>query len=342
MNISSFQHWLASMLPGTVAAQTTRGSALQRAVRRLLRLVLMRIPALLANSLRHWRLLRTLASPPTAGLLRRHPQLAFKPYGGNYLALNMNARTRLDALLHHYAFVQARLHAGFLEAALSGRLVLWHDAVGDRRFAATLCFPRSPHHADRFADHEGDLALTFAMDGVPLYALCFSIVPGHIVRLDVPDAVFIGRLQGADGRFDAIREATRLLHDISPRDILLTVLQGMARALDIRMLAGVSNAEQLSKSRGIRRDEVLFDYDGFWHALHAQRTIDNLFVLPLPLAERPIDTIAQKHRSRTLRKRRYKDGVCVMACNAFRVQCLADERIRTTAALEDLACWSTG
>lgn len=319
------------MLPGTEASRTTRGTRLQRAVRKGLRVALLRIPVLLVHPVGHTRLLRTLLDPRIVGLTQRHPQLAWKYLGGNYLARRMTTRTRLESLTHHYDIVRTRLRAGFLDDVLAGRVTLWQDTHAEHRFSVTLAFPRSPHHPDRMADHEGDLALNFAMDGVPLYTLCFSVVPDSAVHLGCGNAIFLGRLQGADGRFEQIRLATRQLHDISPKDILLAALQGIAQALGIDTLIGVSNAEQLSKSRGVRAESVLFDYDSFWQSLQAQRTIDNLFMLPLPIPDKPIETIAQKHRSRTLRKRRYKESVSEAACNAFRVQCLAHRQECDTA-----------
>ena len=320
---SAIIQWFACMLPGTEASYKKRGNGLQRAVRKCLRIALLRIPALVSNPREHKRLMRTLASPQIICLTKRHPKLVYKYLSDHYLARNMTARTRLAALTHHYEFVRTRLHPGFLENMLANRLPIWMDTVEGHRFDIKMSFPYSPHHPDRFADHEGDLALAFAMDDVPLYALCFSIVPGSAVNLAHGDVLFLGRLQGADGRFEQIRQATRLLHDISPRDILLEALQGIAATFGIAAIVGVSNAEQLSKSLGPNTEDVLFDYDRFWDALHAHRTVDNLFMLPLPIPEKPIETIAQKHRSRTLRKRRYKESVRTEICDEFRVHHLA-------------------
>lgn len=323
MNHSAIFQWLASMVPGTRASYTVRGGKLQQAVRKFLRVALWRIPGLLANPAGHARLLRILQSKEVMYVTQHHPKLVYKYLSGNYLARHLSIGRRLIMQTHHYEFTRTRMHAGFLRNVFADRPLIWQDASKDHRFRITLSFPFSPHHVNRVADHEGDLSLIFAMDDLPLYTLCFSVVPGRVVSVDRQDVLFLGRLQGADGRFEHIRQATRVLHDISPKDILLAALQGVANALGIDVIVGVSNAEQLSKSRGPRVEHVVFDYDSFWAALHAQRTVDNLFVLSLPMPEKPIETIAQKHRGRTLRKRRYKDSVSTAVCEEFRSQHLA-------------------
>jgi len=325
MTNSAFFQWIACMLPNTEAARTVRGNALQRAVRRILRIALFRSPALLANVRGHARLVRTLLSPEVVCLTKRHLTLPYKYLGANYLARHLSTRMRLAMLTHHYEFVRTRLHAGFLERVMAQQSTLWSSVGDENRFSIALSLPHSLHHPGRIVDQEGDLALYFTMNDVPLYVACFSIVPGIAVNLDPRDALFVGRLQGADGSFELIRQATRLLHDISPRDFLLAALQGIAGALGIEAMVGVSNAEQLSKSRSDGARNVLFDYDQFWTALHAQRTIDNLFVLPVPLPERPIETIAQKHRARTLRKRRFKERVSLEIGKEFRTRHLATD-----------------
>ncbi len=255
----------------------------------------------------HARLTRLLTRPQMIGLLQRHPRLNYR-YLGTYLSHDFDRRTRLKILLNHYGFLAGRVQTDFFVRIFDEKPLLWRERRGEDQFSIGLTFPA-------VGDHEGDLCLFFAVNAVPVYRLAFSIVPGPIVRIASDQVLFVGCVQGGTGCFDLIRHATRSCQDITPASLLLAAAQGIARSLGIEWMVGVGREQSVSRSH-CREADSFFNFDAFWKSCGAEETRNNLFVLPLPFPEKPIQLIAADHRRRTLRKRAYKRQVAqqVLAC----------------------------
>lgn len=330
------------LIGSSVTRQMSREGALA-ALQRGFRLLFLRVVPLVFHLRGHLRLTRILTSPHALRLTQRHPKLAYKYLGGNYLAHNLSTGTRLATLINHYDFLRQHVVEDFLPRIFDTRQRLWQEACGDHIFSIALSFPMSLHHPGRTVDHEGDLALTFLMDAVPLYVFCFTIIPTSAMqdidaRVAGRQAIFIGRIQGVGGRYDEMKKATKLLHDISPKDLLLAATQAVALSLGIRTLVGVRTEDQLSRGEQMPSDENFFDYDGFWMALEAERTKCNRFLLPLPLPEKPIALIAQHHRSRTLRKRRFKEHLMEEVRDTFQTEFLKKSSATHHVSKSDQVC----
>src|SRR5262249_38557359 len=124
--------------------------------------------------LRHPRaalgLVQVFASPNMRPLIRIEPRLMFKCLG-NYLATNLSREERVAILTHHYNFITRRTHRSFLENIIENQLELWQLCIGERNYQIQLSFPRTPYT-------EGDLTLTFEVNGKNIYTLSFTIGPG--------------------------------------------------------------------------------------------------------------------------------------------------------------------
>jgi uncharacterized protein VirK/YbjX len=119
--------------------------------------------------------------------------------------------------------------------------------------------------------------------------------------------VFVACIQGAPGRYEAIRAATRAGGDISPPHLLVAAAEGMATALSLGHIFGVSNERQLSKSSAYG-EGCVFDYDGFWRALSGVRCA-GWYRFDVPIGHKPLSHAPIEHRRRTKRKRRLKQAV---------------------------------
>ncbi len=242
----------------------------------------------------HFKLNRLMNSPSLQALIKHQPRLGYK-YLGNYLANNLSRQARLGILYNHYDYLTQRVQSSFFTSLLTG-MPLWQDCrEEDGVMSIQLTFPSG-------IDFEGDLALTFAHNGVPLYNISFVVAPGRYVHSPQEQVLFVSRIQGTRN-FELIRQCTKSCHDITPAAILIAALQGVAAALNVNFLVGISTEERLY-------DTITFDYNSFWESFQAERTQDNLFFLALPLVKTPIELIKGKRRERTLRKRQYKDEIC--------------------------------
>jgi uncharacterized protein len=245
--------------------------------------------------------LKILSRPSMRGLLAAQPMLPFKYLSRFYMAQGLSTQSRALAITHHYRFFHAKFQDTLLRTILHGRTSVFEIRQETHLFR--ICLASSPSLVK-----EGELSLYLQVDGTDVYVLSFSFVPGKLVGMTTETVMLITRLQGMRGVFPQIRDATKALHDISPPALLISALQGLAKALEIRRMAGVSAADQVCKARR-NAPELGNAYDLFFAAIGAQRNALNFYIGNFPLPEKPIHLVKPDHRSRTLRKRKFKAEV---------------------------------
>ncbi len=260
----------------------------------------------------HLKLSKLMNNPGLQVLVRHQPRLGYK-YLGNYLAKSLSRQERLFILLNHYDYLIQRVRSDFF-ALLIGGIPLWQDYQGEDVVAIRLLFPNG-------IDFEGDLALVFELNGVAIYSISFVVAPGEPLHSPSAQVIFVSRIQGTKN-FELIRYCTKSCHDIVPPALLIAALQGLAGALGLRLLVGISSEERLY-------DSITFDYNAFWESFNAEKTAENLFFLPLPVVKTPIELIKGKRRERTLRKRQYKDQISEAAHSALEEHLLIRQAVLT-------------
>lgn len=250
---------------------------------------------------------RILSLPVFNELVLRDPVFPFKYLSTKYLIDGLPSNERASCFVHHYKFLEARLPVRFLRQQHQREITLFETREAGSAYAVTLGFP------PKNALFEGEMRLQLLVNGVQIYDLQFTIVPGWILGSKEKDVVFILRLQGMKGCYEQVRSATKALHEIAPPALLVAALQGIATAWGIREMAGICAKSQYSYNE---RSSALFieAYDDFFIELGASRTTADFFSSPLPVIEKPLDLIRNGHKSRTLKKRAFKlqiaDEVC--------------------------------
>lgn len=247
----------------------------------------------------HLKLCRVMTSNPhLIELTRRRPQLIYK-YLGSYLARNFPVRNRLAILTNHYHFLATRAKADFFSLVLN-QTIIWRQTVDEDEFTIRLEFPAG-------IDFDGDLALVFSCNDIPVYAVSFTFVPASVIDGSSGQVLFVSRVQGISS-FDVIRQATKKLYDITPASLLVVALQGIGLAFGIDKLVGISNDMHLYRYTRVNETHF-FDYDSFWRSFHVDSSAV-FFHIPIPFVEKPLAELKPNHRSRTIRKRAYKGEVC--------------------------------
>ena len=260
----------------------------------------------------HRGLLRILRHPKLQVFMSEHPQLVYRPFR-RYLAKSFGKQQRRQILAAHYLYLSNRLSESFFSLTARRKIRLWQLCIDKQTYAITVSFSGHTHC-------EGDLLLEFQLDGVPLYHLGFAIAPGHVLGSTAKHVILIARLQGAREQFALIRHATKACLDNAPSHVLVAALQGIASALHIERMAGVSNSEQLM-ANDLKTYKLYFDYDKFWKSILACET-GRFFQMPVPLDERPLGEIAIAHRRRTRVKRRFKAEVREAVRSTFVTTCV--------------------
>lgn len=220
-------------------------------------------------------------------------------------------------MIDHYTFLKDRVERrssrgrhGFFRTIVDGRIKLWEYAVSNHHFRIYVTFSRKYHS-------EGDLLLVFQADQVDIYTLSFTIGPGCVAGLTADHAIYIGRVQGKGKGRQLIREATKDCLDISPDALLLAATEGIAGALELGHIVGIGAEGQISAPNNSRTEGLVYAYNEFWMAAGGVRLANNMYHLGIPVPEKPIQDIQSKHRSRTLRKRAFKNLVKEQVCSEF-------------------------
>lgn len=246
---------------------------------------------------------------PFAEVSQDYPGFVLKYLVPGYLARNFTATECVCCFLHHYRRIHATLPEGVLRQILHGSITLYEIAEGDSRFAFTIGLP------ERIADKEGELSLDLRVDGKKIFNLCFTIVPGWILKSAAPEALLISRLQGHTGCNSQIRLARAALHDYSPRSLLLAVLQGIADVLGVGEIVAVSAANQRSY---IKEHQARFTngYDAFFTKAGMTKASAGFYSGAIPIVGKPLDLFKGRARSRA-RKRRENRQQLRLACADF-------------------------
>jgi uncharacterized protein VirK/YbjX len=214
----------------------------------------------------------------------------------HYLAKNLRSRQRVECVLSHYRFEERSFDINYKKAVYSqGGLVLWQRTVDGTDFLIRLTL------ADRYAA-EGDLCVSLMVDEVRLHAIAFSWIPGSMVQ-EHGCAIFVALNQGRLQKEHEYHHkfAAAFPHN-SPNFVCYAALQGLARAVGVQRIVGVSARLQVCFEP---TDIGHFDnaYDGFWRTVGGASDGRYGFELPVPWPTKELSQIPSKHRRRAAKRR---------------------------------------
>jgi uncharacterized protein VirK/YbjX len=239
--------------------------------------------------------------PVLAEVLPCNPRFAIKFAADDYLARNLSVAERKTCFLHHYGRLVGALPDRMLRRILHRSVTVFEIRDGESVYRVIT-------NLSRPWDKEGELSLTLEHNGIGIYVISFSIVPGSIVHSDAPEVLLISRMQGMKGKYQLIQQATRAMNDVAPASFLLAALQGFAEAFGVSEIVGVSAVRQSAYCE--ESDEIFRKaYDEFFTTVGAVLGSDNLFRCPVPIPEKPLQDVKRGHKLRTKEKRAFKRDV---------------------------------
>ena len=257
------------------------------------------------------KLLGVMTRPGTRDLTKRYPKLINK-FFGTYLHLDFDKAARQEILTLHYTYMGNRISPTFYSDITDNKIVLWRREEDMAVCEIALMFDQQNHY-------EGDISLVFEIDNIPIYIIGFSIVPGRLIGAPTAQAILIGRIQGTRGRCEEIKRATKLCRDITPPYLLVDASIEIAKALDIDYLGGVDSKGQVT----IGEKESFFNYDAFWCAYHAEKTVNNIYAMSVYYEVTPLSALKPSHRRRTKLKRMFRREVAEHVASIFVQECLS-------------------
>jgi uncharacterized protein VirK/YbjX len=245
--------------------------------------------------------------PLFAQMLPACPRLVNKIYR-SYFSTRLRCQDRLDLLHTHYDVVIGNGLAPLVARAA-------HRPVTMCRLQARS--PDSDYRIELRAGgvlcREGELVLQLMHGAALLVSVAFSFL-----RQDGGIALGIGCLQGAPGGggLDAIRSATRDLHGMRPKQLLVRMVRQFGHDLGCAQLVLVGNRNRVVTT-SMRQGKVHADYDGLWLELNAVRRADGNFGLACEDLPQPrMEEIASKKRSEA----RKRHEMLLFAIEAVRAQ----------------------
>ncbi|HVI53550.1 MAG TPA: DUF535 family protein [Luteibacter sp.] len=236
----------------------------------------------LVAPLRHLRWLGLLQSHPALRDAARRDGRLVERWQHRFVSRSFGARKRLAALMDHYRFVVAALPQGLLERMYAeGQVTLAEASMKNGEPLRVLLMPPTR----RGCEGELNVALATADDTL-LFSATITVLPSS-------GELLVGCLQGPnteDGQ-ERVRLVTRQCHGLRPKNLLLSLLYGVATAHGLSRLRGISNDGHARSGR------IKASYDTFWIESAGVLARDGFFDLPAVEPERNELDVASKHRS---------------------------------------------
>lgn len=244
----------------------------------------------------HLRLQRALAHPAVAVRARTDPEMGYRYLRTSYLGHQFTVRQRLKISVNHFSRLAELFQENFIAQTHIDGLALWQASFEDLSCDIVLRFPE-------YYNFDGDLCLAFRVDGKDVYVITFSLAPADTVKAGGVQALLISGIQGINGKIELIRKATAYCNEVSPPHLLIAAAEALALALGIKTLVGIGSNRAESREGDAARGRFAFNYDHFWQPIAGDKTGANLYHIPLPFTDKPIEAVQSKHRSRALRRR---------------------------------------
>jgi hypothetical protein len=232
-----------------------------------------------------------------------NPRFPLKYSSLHYLARGLTIAQQAECFIHHYRRLPDVLPENVLTQVLLEDILLDEMQAGDDRFAVRMGLSRP-------WDDEGELSLNYEVNGKVVFVLSFTIIPGWVVQSEAREVVLVSRLQGVKGCFDEIQRATKTMYDVAPPALLFAALCGVAEAFGIERMAGITAAMKpgfhFYEGEAAHIQQA---YDEFFIELGAIRGPADFYLAPMPPQEKPMTSIKRGHKTRTRKKRAFKQEI---------------------------------
>jgi uncharacterized protein VirK/YbjX len=202
-----------------------------------------------------------------------------------YVHRHWDRRARLKSIQHHYRFALTRLPGVLFKAIyIHGNATLGNLTLKDGS-QLKLCL-RPPI----LMGCEGELCIQLNDDNDhPVYRIVLSVI-------DDRATIAIGCIQGPDGQNskDLVRDLTRNMHGMRPKQLMLSLAYAFARQLGIERILAVGNAAHPLRQV---REKFQADYDAFWLEQKGRNVGDGWFMLPEAMSRKSESEVSSHHRS---------------------------------------------
>jgi uncharacterized protein len=224
------------------------------------------------------------AHPPMRAYRQRDPRL-LERHMHRYINAHWHRRERMAHLHQHYRFALTHLPSGLFDLVYAlGHASLGYLTAKDGSLLTLCMLPPI------FKGCEGELCLQLR-DGNedPLYSIVFTVS-------DETPSIRIGCLQGprGEGAKEVVRELTRNMHGLRPKQLMLSLVYAFARHYGIKQLLAISNDAHPLRRSG---RPLLSDYDAFWTEQQGKPIDGGWYALPSTQTHKSEAEVSSHHRS---------------------------------------------
>lgn len=234
---------------------------------------------------RYGRFLAFIAAHPQMRAYRQRDPRLLERHMHRYLNEHWHRRQRLDCLQQHYRFALTHFPSGLFDLVYALGYARLGSLTAKDGSSLILCL-RPPI----FKGCEGELCLQLCDDQEnPLYSIVFTVS-------DESPAIMIGCLQGprGDNAREIVRELTRNMHGMRPKQLMLSLVYAFARHYGIGTLLAISNDAHPLRRTG---RPVHADYDAFWEEQQGRRIDGGWYALPSSPPQKSEVEVASHHRA---------------------------------------------
>ena len=204
---------------------------------------------------------------------------------------DLSARERLSLAIGHWQLLEGMPWSACIERPLLLATLRCKDGV-DRQLVLTS--------AGRF-NKEGGCCLHLQCGDDVLFSLVFSLSkPGDASQ---PMVLDVGCLQGplTSAGKDSVRQTTKALYGLRPRELLLSGLRAVGATCQSRWIVGVGSKRHVYRHWRKRR-QISFDYDKYWAERGGVRNTAGDFEMSVAEKEVKLDDVPSRKRAEFKRR----------------------------------------
>ncbi len=213
-----------------------------------------------------------------------------------YLAAAFSQIQKYQCFSTNYLYLNHFVSAEVLDGLFGKHVGLFGTTSADVAYRIELTFNEG-------STTEGEICLRFEAGDQTLFAIEFTIVPGALVGAAERHVILISHMQGWAGTHGQQQAATKAMRDIAPQAALFAAVLGIADALKISVITGVSARNQVCFDEG---KAALFEgaYDAFFRSIGASGPVDGFYHYRVlaPEVAKPMATAGHRRRTRLRRK----------------------------------------
>jgi len=234
-----------------------------------------------------------LATNGMAPFVHANPRLAFRPMN-TYMSKAWSWERRTKVVLETYEFINS-MNGVLREAMLrpEGRILAAVDLGKGLEARFRLGF-------DPKFRKEGELCLFLELSAYEGPVMGMALALEHLANSRW--VAYVGAIQGRlGGGEEVVKVATKAMHGLRPKFLMVFLAQEMVRALRVGQLLGVGNRIQVYRANPFRMlhasKDIRFDYDALWKEAEGEEVDEGWFQLPLRTPRRAEEDFPSNKRA---------------------------------------------